>query len=154
MPDTDKSCWSENQNVAMDLKLIVWILNGITWIWINKMESGKKEFRPTQPSGPAFPSKHLDLLPWCFDFRSQSFGVGFQPGPTYHYNDVIMGAMASQITSLTIVYSTVYSDADHRKHQSSASLAFVVGIHWWPVNSTHKWPITRKMFPFDDAIMY
>ena len=45
-----------------------------------------------------------------------------------HYNDVIMGAIASQITSLTIVYSTVYSDADQRKHQSSASLAFVWGI--------------------------
>ena len=46
-----------------------------------------------------------------------------------HYNDVIMGAMASQITSLTIVFSTVYSGADQRKHQSSASLAFVRGIH-------------------------
>ena len=64
-----------------------------------------------------------------------------------------MGAMASQITSLTIVYSTVYSGADQRKHQSSASLAFVWGIHWWPVNSPHKWPVTRKMFPFDDVIM-
>ena len=46
-----------------------------------------------------------------------------------HYNDVIMGAIASQITSLTIVYSTVYSGADQRKHQGSASLAFVRGIH-------------------------
>ena len=46
-----------------------------------------------------------------------------------------MGTMASQITSLTIVYSTIYSDADQRKHQSSASLAFVRGIHRWPVNS-------------------
>ena len=45
----------------------------------------------------------------------------------YHYSDVIMGAMASQITSLTIVYSTVYSGADLRKHQSSASMAFVRG---------------------------
>ena len=70
-----------------------------------------------------------------------------------HYNDVIMGAIASQITSLTIVYSTVYSDADQRKHQSSASLAFVRGIHRGPVNSPHKWPVTRKMFPFDDVIM-
>ena len=70
-----------------------------------------------------------------------------------HYTDVIMGAIASQITSLTIVYSTVYSDADQRKHQSSASLAFVWGIHRGPVNSPHKWPVTRKMFPFDDAIM-
>ena len=47
-----------------------------------------------------------------------------------HYIDVIMTTMASQITSLTIVYSTVYSDADQRNHQSSASLAFVWGIHW------------------------
>ena len=71
----------------------------------------------------------------------------------HHYSDVVMGAIASQITSLTIVYSIVYSDADHRKHQSSASLAFVRGIHWGPVNSPHKWPVTRKMFPFDDVIM-
>ena len=72
---------------------------------------------------------------------------------TYHYGDVIMGAIASQITSLTIVYSTIYSDTDQRKHQSSTSLAFVQGIHQGPVNSPHKWPVTRKMFPFDDIIM-
>ena len=65
-----------------------------------------------------------------------------------------MGTMASQITSLAIVYSTVYSGADHKKHQSSVSLAFVRGIHRWPVNSQHKGPVTRKMFPFDDVIMY
>ena len=70
-----------------------------------------------------------------------------------HYNDVIMTTIASQITSLRIVYSTVYSDADQRKHQSSASLAFVRGIHRGPVNSPHKWPVTRKIFPFDDIIM-
>ena len=64
-----------------------------------------------------------------------------------------MDTMASQITSLTVVYSTVYSGADQRKHQSAASLAFVRGIHRWPVNSPHKWPVTRKMFPFDDVIM-
>ena len=71
-----------------------------------------------------------------------------------HYCDVIMGENASQTTSLTIVYSIVYSDADQRKHQSSASLAFVRGIHRGPVNSPHKWPVTRKMFPFDDVIMW
>ena len=70
-----------------------------------------------------------------------------------HYYDVIMGTIASQITSLTVVYSTIYSDVDQRKHQSSASLAFVRGIHRGPVNSPHKWPVTRKMFPFDDVIM-
>ena len=71
-----------------------------------------------------------------------------------HYRDVIMSTMASQITSLTIVYLTVYSGADQRKHQSSASLAFVWGIHRGPVNSPHKWPVTRKMFSFDDVIMF
>ena len=70
-----------------------------------------------------------------------------------HYNDIIMGVMASQVTSLTIVYSAVYSGADQRKHQSFASLAFARGIHRWPVNSPHKWPVTRKMSPFDDVIM-
>ena len=64
-----------------------------------------------------------------------------------------MDAIASQITSLTIVYSTVDSDADQREHQSSASLTFVRGIHRGPVNSPRKWPVTRKMFPFDDVIM-
>ena len=56
-----------------------------------------------------------------------------------------MGTMVSQITSLTIVY--------HRKHQKSASLAFVWGIHRWPVNSPQKRPVTRKMSPFEDVIM-
>ena len=61
--------------------------------------------------------------------------------------------MVSQITSITSVYSTVYSGIDQRKHQSSASLAFVWGIHRWLVNSPHKWPVTRRMFPFDGVIM-
>ena len=74
-------------------------------------------------------------------------------GIVFHYNDVIMGAIVSQVTSLTIVYSSVYSDAEERKHQSFAALAFVWGIHRWPVNSPHKWPVTRKMFPFDDVFM-
>ena len=65
------------------------------------------------------------------------------PQGAVHYNDIIMGTMASQITSLAIVYSTVYSVADQRKHQNSAPL----------VNSPHKWPVARKMFPFEDVIM-
>ena len=59
-----------------------------------------------------------------------------------------MSTMVSQITSLTIVYSAVYSGADQRKHQRSVSLASVRGIHLWPMNSPHKWPVTRKIFPF------
>ena len=70
-----------------------------------------------------------------------------------HYSDVIMTMVASHITSLTVVYSTIYSGADQSKHQSSASLAFMWGIHRGAVNSPHKWPVTRKMFPFDDVIM-
>ena len=65
----------------------------------------------------------------------------------HHNSDVIMGAIGSQITSHTIVYSTIYSSADQRKHRSFASLSFVRGIHRWPVNSPHKWPVTRKIFP-------
>ena len=72
----------------------------------------------------------------------------------FHYNDVIMGAITTQINSLTIVYSIIYSDADQRKHQSSASLAFVRGIHRGPVNSPDKWPVTRKMFPFNDVFVF
>ena len=56
----------------------------------------------------------------------------------WHYNDDTMGVMTSQITSFMIVYSSVYSDADQRKHQSSTSLAFVRGIHQWPVNYPQK----------------
>ena len=66
-----------------------------------------------------------------------------------HYSDVILRAMAFQITNLTVVYSTAYSGADQRKYQSSASLAYVRG----PVNSPHKRPVTRNMFPFGDVIM-
>ena len=72
---------------------------------------------------------------------------------THHYSDVIMGTMESQITGVSIVYSTVCSGADQRKHQSFASLAFVRGIHRWRLNSPLKGPVTQKMFPFDDVIV-
>ena len=64
-----------------------------------------------------------------------------------------MQHLASHITSLRTVYSKVYSGADQRKHQSSMSLAFVRGIHHWPVNSPHKGPVMEKMFPFDGIII-
>ena len=71
-----------------------------------------------------------------------------------NYNDVTMGAIASQITSLTIVHSIFFSDADRRKHQRSASLAFMRGFHRSPVHFPQNWPITRKRFSFDDVIMW
>ena len=70
-----------------------------------------------------------------------------------HYSGFIMGTMASQVTGVSIVFSTVCSSAEQRKHQSSASKAFKRGIHRSPVKSPHKGPVTRKMFPFDDVIM-
>ena len=64
-----------------------------------------------------------------------------------------MSVMASQITSLTIADSTVYSGTYERKYQSSALLAFMRGIHRWLLNFPHKGPVTRKMFSIDDVIM-
>ena len=100
----------------------------------------------------AFPlakSEHCDSVCRCSNTGPSILCTWF----VFHYSDVIMTTMASQITSLTIVYSTVYSVEDQRKHHSSASLAFVQGIHRWPVNSQHKGPVTQKMFPFDDIIV-
>ena len=104
---------------------------------------------------------YLKFFNWMYFISNQldicrTYGTitGDMIQPFFHYNDVIMSAIASQISSLTIVYSDVYSGVDQRKHQSSASLAFVRGIHRWQVNSPHKRPITRKMFSFDDVIMY
>ena len=73
--------------------------------------------------------------------------------PIHHYNDVIMSLMAYLIISLTIVYPSINSVTDQRKHQSSATLAFGQGIHRWPVNFQHKWPVTREIFPFDNVII-
>ena len=61
-----------------------------------------------------------------------------------------MSTMTSQITDVSVVS---YSGVDQRKHQSTASLAFVRGIHLWPVDSPHKEPVTRKTFPVGDIIM-
>ena len=83
---------------------------------------------------------------WCFSISTINARI-------LHYWDVTMGGMASEITSLTIVYPIVYSGADQRIYQNSASMAFAREIHRWSVNSPHKWPTTRKMFPFDDVIM-
>ena len=85
----------------------------------------------------------LCVVKWCVIFVTN----------VSQYNDVIKSAMASQTTGVSIVYSTICSGVDQRKHQSSASLAFVRGIHRCPVNSPHKGPVTRKMFPFVDVIM-
>ena len=92
-------------------------------------------------------SEHVDWMQiyiYLYTYTINSWCV------VYHYCDGIMSSTVSQITtSLKIVYSIVYSGTD----QSSASLAFVRGIHRRLVTSRHKWPVMRKMFPFDDVIM-
>ena len=113
-------------------------------IWI-VMEKSLVKWAPDVNGSGIIIRINLDEVLWCY--------VGVTRDIKNHYDDVTMGGMAFQITSLTIVYSTVYSGADQRKHQSPASLAFVRGIHRGPVNSPHKWSVTRKLFPFDDVIM-
>ena len=92
------------------------------------------------------------------EWRVERRKIPWLPGSLDHYSaphcsDIIMSVMASEIICVLIVYSTVWSGADQIKHQSSASLAFVRGIHWWPVNSPHKGPITPNIFPFHDVIL-
>ena len=69
---------------------------------------------------------------------------------TIHYSDVLMSAMASQITSISSVYSAVCSGAYQINHQSSELLVFVSGIRRSPSQKTSK----VEMFPFDDVIMH
>ena len=110
-------------------------------ILMNLLRSESVTFLMNEPSAPSYKTH---LVPVCLG------NIYCMLGPLWW---ITMGAMASRITSLTIVYSTVYSSADQRKHQSPASLALVRGIRRGPVNSPHKWPVTRKILPFDDVIM-
>ena len=79
-----------------------------------------------------FPHRY-EYIQWCFT--------------------VTMSAMASQLTRISSVCSTVCSGPDQGKHQSSASLAFLRVVHRWPVDFPQTGPVTQKMFPFDDVIM-
>ena len=72
----------------------------------------------------------------------------------FHYIDVIMSAIASEITSLAIVYSTVYSVSDQRKKTKLCVTILCEGNSPVTVNSPHEGPVARKMFPFDDVIMH
>ena len=91
-------------------------------------------------------NKSYNFIFYKTDTNELYFSLRHRTYHNIHYSDVIMSAMASQITSLTIVYSTIYSGGDQRKYPSSVSLAFVRGIHRCPVNSPHTGPVTRKCF--------
>ena len=126
------------------------LVHGGSELFINPYSSGLFHWHWDDPlTAQRVPVKE----PWMFWETSTSTKPQQNTTKRIHYSDIIMGTMASQITSLTIVYSTANSSADQRKYQSSVSLAFVRGINRWPVNSPHKGPVTLKMFPFDDVIM-
>ena len=136
------------------IQTLYWLINGVYYLrlttrWLTLARLAIVMVGAFSNLSKSHVALHMSLCHHYYVLECSSSCMYF-----VHYGDVIMGTIASQITSLTIVYSTVYSDADQRKHQSSASPAFVRGIHRGPVNSPHKWPVTRKMFPFDDVIVY
>ena len=126
-----------------------WHVQNCYLIRLSKSQLGEKHFSQISVIYKTFVKCALD--PLVEKQQMENVWCSFCCIP--HYNDVIMGAMACEITSLTIVYSTVYFRRRSKKHQNSASLAIVRGIHRWPVNSPHKGPVTRKIFLFDDIIM-
>ena len=147
-------CWCWARNIPGEFRSISWLLIPDTLyrtISSHDMCNGNVTV--------SFKSTNFKIVSHFKDdnerkvFVEISMLYAFAYNVIWHDSGVIMGAIASQITSLTIVYSSVYSGADQRKHQSCASLAFVRGIHRSPVNSPHKWTVTRKMFPFDDVMM-
>ena len=141
------------------------IANSIFDLEKSRSRSRRKSNQVIYRSGPTIvpKMKEIQKVVEMLSREQESAAAAYEPVQKHkatpgipgwlHNDDVIMDAMASQITSFTIVYSSVYSGWDQRKHQSSASLAFVGGIHRGAVNSPHKWPVTRKMFPFDDVII-
>ena len=80
---------------------------------------------------------HVNLVFWVYN------GLGSRKA-AWHYVNVIMSVMVSQIPHVSIVCPTIYSGADQRKHQSATSLAFVRENHWWLVDSPHKGPVMCK----------
>ena len=106
---------------------------GLTW-WSHDMEKLSTSLALCEGNLPVAGGFLFTMDHW-YGVSMMLFCILSSRISCWHYNDVIMTTMASQITSLTVVYSTVYLDADQRKHQSSASLAFVWGIHrdrWIP----------------------
>ena len=80
-----------------------------------------------------------------------NFGERTYRGPS-HNNDVIMTAITSQIISLMVVYST-FIQTQIKETSKLRVTGLCVGNSPGPLNSPHKGPVTRKMFPFDDVIV-
>ena len=109
------------------------------------------------PTRPSWRHSNMFGVTWTnaglFALRNSNYINCNQNTSTKMQMTLEWSVMASQITGASTVYLAVCSGAVQTKHQSSASLAFVWGIHRWPVNSTHKGPVTWEMFPCDDVIM-
>ena len=142
-----------------ELSLCVSYSNSLAILWffwiINCLHNNLSPCRSKGSKGPDLTTRDKQILLVLSLHLDIGWGTEWfvQRMLDWTYSYVIVGAIASQNTSLTTVYSTVYSGVDKKKHQSSASLAFVRGIHRSPVNYPHKWPVTRRMFSFDDVIM-
>ena len=150
--ETSNVCDPPSKNIRT-FYLFKYSITGLPMAWGQTEPDHQRLYCRPSSTGICRSQHHKDGLTEARTKSDQHFIYGpFRY--IFHYNDVTMCVIACQIISLTIVYSTVYSGADQRKHQSSASLAFVRGIHRGPVNSPHKGPVTRKMFPFDDVIMF
>ena len=139
--------YGSHHSIKKTLELFIWNRWIRVVLWMKSDESN----RPTELITKTKLDRKISLNIHVFEINKTSDWAISKWG--IRYCDVITGAIASQITSLTIVYSTIYSGADQRKHQSSASLVFVREIHRSPVNFPHKRPVTWKMFSFDDVIM-
>ena len=132
--------------------LFNWSLNSK---WIHRFGCGSSGNIGCYSYPGVYLTNHICQKFTCFCLTQYQLLVNTYVECTHiHYDDVIMGAIASQINCLTIVYSTINSDAHQRKYQSSASLTYMRGIHRGPVNSPHITPVTRIIFPFDDVIMF
>ena len=83
--------------------------------------------------------------PLCNSLPTRAYSSEVRRINPTHYSDIVMNLLPSQITGISINFSTVCSSADQGKYQNSASLAFVRGIHWWPAGSLHKMPVTQKI---------
>ena len=94
---------------------------------------------------------HMNIMASQMTRMSSVYSIVYPEEATLQWRH--MNITAFQITRIATVYYTVYPEANQRQRQSSESRTFVRGIHWWPVDSLNKGPVTRKMFPFHDVIM-
>ena len=142
-------------HIGFSIHLVISWLFEWTWIFHEQKSFMLKMINPTSTRFRTYVciSKTIFMTGGC-NYSSNNFHVSININSCIHYIDAIMTTMASQITSLTVVYWIVYSDADQRKHQNFRVTGLRVGNSPGPVNSPHIGSVTRNMFPFDDVIMF